>query len=220
MDKGVPAMLKEFRQRYVLLLFLSVILFLAGSLIGGCTYKSGPKTLTAERDKPQTSQLEDARTILESSITKTVDEGRKFWFQGWVASKIQKRKTTSMYNQGTFDRDKGFLVKASVLQQHYTYYRWKERVYVFEYGKWRRAANEEMPFSDPFAGFSGLLKAADKFSRLPDEKVMGRECLVLRTELEGATDPNKLYNLKYKLEKAGVFTSEDEIGRASCRERV
>jgi type I restriction enzyme, R subunit len=29
------------------------------------------------------------------------------------------------------------------------------------------------------------------------------------TELEGATDPNKLYNLKYTLEKAGVFTPED-----------
>jgi type I restriction enzyme R subunit len=30
-----------------------------------------------------------------------------------------------------------------------------------------------------------------------------------RTELEGATDPNKLYNLKYTLEKMGVFTPED-----------
>lgn len=30
-----------------------------------------------------------------------------------------------------------------------------------------------------------------------------------RTELEGATDPNKLYNLKYTLEQAGVFTAED-----------
>jgi type I restriction enzyme R subunit len=29
------------------------------------------------------------------------------------------------------------------------------------------------------------------------------------TELEGATDPNKLYNLKHTLEKAGVFTPED-----------
>lgn len=30
-----------------------------------------------------------------------------------------------------------------------------------------------------------------------------------RTELEGKTDPNKLYNLKYMLEKMGVFTKED-----------
>ena len=30
-----------------------------------------------------------------------------------------------------------------------------------------------------------------------------------RTELEGETNPNKLYNLKYTLEKAGVFTPED-----------
>jgi len=30
-----------------------------------------------------------------------------------------------------------------------------------------------------------------------------------RTELEGATDPNKLYNLKYSLEKMKVFTLED-----------
>ena len=29
------------------------------------------------------------------------------------------------------------------------------------------------------------------------------------TELEGETDPNKLYNLKYTLEKTGVFTPED-----------
>jgi type I restriction enzyme R subunit len=29
------------------------------------------------------------------------------------------------------------------------------------------------------------------------------------TELEGETDPNKLYNLKYTLEKMGVFTPED-----------
>jgi type I restriction enzyme R subunit len=31
------------------------------------------------------------------------------------------------------------------------------------------------------------------------------------TELEGATDSNKLYNLKYTLEKAGVFTPEDVV---------
>jgi type I restriction enzyme, R subunit len=30
-----------------------------------------------------------------------------------------------------------------------------------------------------------------------------------RTELEGATDPNKLYNLKYTLEQMHVFTPED-----------
>lgn len=30
-----------------------------------------------------------------------------------------------------------------------------------------------------------------------------------RTELEGATDPNKLYNLKYTLEQMHVFTAED-----------
>lgn len=30
-----------------------------------------------------------------------------------------------------------------------------------------------------------------------------------RTELEGATNPNKLYNLRYTLEKMGVFTPED-----------
>lgn len=30
-----------------------------------------------------------------------------------------------------------------------------------------------------------------------------------RTELKGETNPNKLYNLKYTLEKAGVFTPED-----------
>jgi type I restriction enzyme R subunit len=31
-----------------------------------------------------------------------------------------------------------------------------------------------------------------------------------RTDLEGETDPNKLYNLKYSLEQMHVFTSEDE----------
>ena len=30
-----------------------------------------------------------------------------------------------------------------------------------------------------------------------------------RTEFEGATDPNKLYNLKYTLEQMHVFTAED-----------
>jgi len=32
-----------------------------------------------------------------------------------------------------------------------------------------------------------------------------------RTELEGETDPNKIYNLKYTLEKMGVFTPEDVV---------
>lgn len=164
---------------------LLTVLFLAGALLGGCTYKSGPKTLAPEEKPPETRQVTGAREVLETAVAKTVRDGRKFWFQGWIYSKVQKRKTNSMYNEGTFDRDKGFLIKASILQKRYNYYRWENRVYVSEGENWRRAANNEVP-PDPFSGFQQLAGVADRMRGLPDEKIMGQDCLVLQVELTGA----------------------------------
>lgn len=159
-------------------------LLLAGALLGGCTYKSGPKTLAPEDKPPAVKPMPEAGQVLAGSLEKTVREGRRFWFQGWISSKIQKRKTNSM-SEGTFDRDKGFIIKASLLQKQYSYYRWADRVYVSKGEMWRRAGSNEAP-PDPFAGFEKLAAAADRAGQLPEEKVMGQPCQVLQVTLSGA----------------------------------
>lgn len=174
--------MRNFLQRWPLLLL--VMALTAASLLGGCTYKSGPKTLAPEKKAAVPKPMPDARSALDTAINKTIRDGRKFWFQGWISSKIQKRKTNSMYNEGTFDRDRGFLIRASLLQKQYSYYRWQDRVYVSKGEMWRRAANNEMP-PDPFSGFRQLAAVADSVYQLPDEKVSGKLCQVLQLDLTG-----------------------------------
>ncbi|MBU7006496.1 hypothetical protein [Phosphitispora fastidiosa] len=154
---------------------------------GGCTYKSGPKTMpqgaVTEKVKTLLPDPENTAELLKEAAAKTDREGRRFWFQGWTSSKIQKRKTTSMFNQGTVDRDKGFIIDSSILQKKYTYYRWNDKLYVNKYGKWRRAGSDQVP-PDPFAGFEKLTAAAEKMRQLPNEIIMGQQCLVLQAELK------------------------------------
>jgi hypothetical protein len=164
---------------------LLVTLALAGVVLGGCTYESGPKNLATEEKPPAATAVTDARQVLATAVAKTLQGGRKFWFQGWIYTKVQKRKTNSMYNEGTFDRDKGFLIKASILQKRYNYYRWEDRVYVSEGENWRRAPDNEIP-PDPFSGFQQLAGVADRMVELPGEKIMGQDCRVLQVELAGA----------------------------------
>lgn len=180
---GFACQLRQVKKAKQAKLLLSVLL-LAGALLGGCTYKSGPKALVPAEKPPEISQITGAREILTTAAASTTQDARKFWFQGWITSKIQKRKTNSMYNEGTFDRDKGFLIKASILQKRYNYYRWEDRVYVSEGENWRRIADNEAP-PDPFSGFAQLAGAADQMQGLPDEKIMGQDCLVLQVKLAG-----------------------------------
>ncbi|GAB4266630.1 hypothetical protein [Thermincola ferriacetica] len=163
------------------LLFVAICISL---LMGGCTYRSGPKKLgKAEEDKQKYTINPNAATIIRKAITKTEAQGRKFWFNGWIVNKIQKRKTTSMYD-GTFVRGKGYLVNARVLGQQFRYYRWGREAYMSEGEEWVKAPPAQEP-PDPFAGFSLMKPYANKARELPDEKVLGRECYVFEINLTG-----------------------------------
>ncbi len=201
---GVGIRLKGRNKTVVPLLLILTILVLSG----GCTYKSGFKTMpraaAPENAKIVQPDPENTAELLKEAAAKTESEGRRFWFQGWTSSKIQKRKTTSMFNQGTVDRDKGFIIDASILQKKYTYYRWDDKVYVNQYGKWRRAGSEQVP-TDLFAGFEKLTAAADKMRQLPEETIMGRQCLVLQAELNGSD--------MTQLVPAGIQLPDDSYSR-------
>ncbi|WP_418790815.1 hypothetical protein [Phosphitispora sp. TUW77] len=185
---ALSGLIVRLKDRYKNVLpFLLIVITLG--FLGGCTYKSGPKIMPQGTvpENAQTVQLDPADTaeLLENAAAKTGREGRKFWFQGWTSSKIQKRKATSMFNQGTVDRDKGFIIDASILQQKYSYYRWNNLTYINQNGKWRHAGSDQVPL-DPFAGFEKLTGAAEKMRQLPNETIMGRRCLVLQAKLKGS----------------------------------
>lgn len=166
--------------KLTLMLIPTIILLL---LINGCTYESGPKTFEKVDNKPVSNPL--AHSIIERAIAKTDKEGRKFWYNGWIVTKVQKRRTTSMYSSGTFDRDLGYLVKARVMGQDYRYYRYKKDVYVSEGDNWVKAPSEKSPLI-PFSSFKSILPAALNAKQLPDEIILGRECYVFEIGITGS----------------------------------
>lgn len=172
------------RNRNMRLPALLVTLALTAALLGGCTYRSGPKSLAPE-EPPTVKTVSDAGEMLTAAVKKSSRDAHKFSYQGWISSRIQKRKINSMYSIQTFDQDRGFLVGGSVLQKQYRYYRWEDRAYVSEGDMWRRLGkNETRP--DPFGGFRRLTAVADRMRELPEEKIMNQPCQVLQVELAGA----------------------------------
>ncbi|KNZ68263.1 hypothetical protein Tfer_3189 [Thermincola ferriacetica] len=179
------------------LLFLAICISL---LLGGCTYRSGPKKLGVEEEGTQEYSVNPrASAIIRKAITTTEQRGQKFWFNGWIVNKIQKRKTTSMYD-GTYVRGKGYLVNARVLGQQFRYYRWGKEAYMSKEEEWVKAPPAQEP-PDPFAGFSRIKPYANKARQLPDEKVLDRECYVLEINLTGQEVQNIFGSLRPASEK-------------------
>ncbi len=166
--------------------FLCWLLALATmtTLFAGCTYKSGPKTLRDEEEKPQQAVTSSrAKVIIEKAINTTDKKGQKFWFNGYIVTKIQKRRNTSMYD-GTYVKNEGYLVNARILGQPFKYYRRNNDVYVTEGDNWVKAPATKVPF-DAFNGFRAILPFTAKAKQLPDEKILGNDCYHFEINLTG-----------------------------------
>ncbi len=160
--------------------FLTVLLG-ACLLLSGCALKSGP--LDFSQPAPvQAKPSAGAAEKLARAFTTTARDGKKFWFTGWAATKVQKRNVGFYIDSGTYDRDKGYAVEARVFGQPFRYYRWGNEVYLSEEEKWRQAKAAPIPL-EPFGDFSRLRFLAAKAVRLPDGVVLGNKCEVYQIPL-------------------------------------
>ncbi|MHB9096184.1 MAG: hypothetical protein ACYC21_16095, partial [Eubacteriales bacterium] len=96
-------------------------------------------------------------------------------------TKIQKRNI-GFYSNGTYDKDKGYILDAVIFGQPFRYYRWGNDVYLSEEEKWRKVAPTQAPM-EPFADFSKLLFLADRAVQLPDEVLLSKKCSVYELTL-------------------------------------
>ena len=163
--------------------FPVAIVLLTGMLFlfAGCTVKSGPKNLAAVIPL-QTAPAPDASLDLAKAFATTDRDGKKFWFSGWEVSKIQRRNTGFYYN-GTYDKEKGYILDATILGQPFRYYRWGNDVYVSEEDKWRQVESTRTSM-EPFTAFAKLQFLTDKAIKLPDEEVLSKKCNVYRLTLD------------------------------------
>lgn len=95
---------------------------------------------------------------ISEAITYTNAEGKRFWYSGWVASKVQKRQTNSMYDGVIVREDadgtvlNGGLVNARLLGQPFNFYRNGDDVYLREDDVWRRLRGDGGMPVDRLAG--------------------------------------------------------------------
>lgn len=183
-------------------------------LLSGCIYRSGPRTLETDQPRKENVDARVVRDTLDQSLEKSRDKAGKFWFQGWVSSKVQNRITNLMLNDGMYDRQKGFYVKGSLLRKNFIFYRWEGNSYISDGEGWRLV--DSVTWADPFEGFAGLMGAAGQMAKLPDEKVLGQDCTVFQAALkgeairkvvpEGAALPGNDITAKYLSESELVYT--------------
>lgn len=169
-------MLKYLRKKYPLTLLLGAGLI----LISGCSIKSGPQEFV-KNPQPAVRQAADAPAKLAQAFETTAKDGNRFYFSGWQVTKIQKR-SLSLITNGSFDKDKGYILDARIFGQPYRYYRWKNDVYISESDKWRKAAPSDAPLA-PFADFDKLTFLTGKAVQLPDEAILSKKCNVYRMTL-------------------------------------
>ncbi|MFA5880640.1 MAG: hypothetical protein WC834_00470 [Eubacteriales bacterium] len=167
-----------------LLAVLTFIVFFTTALFSGCGYRLASGTVETNQPKKEIVAANLVKDILEKSLDKTKNQATKFRFQGWISSKVQKRLTNLMFNDGTYDRQVGFFIKGSLLRTNFIYYRWKDNSYINGGNKWRRVSS--LPnANEPLRGFEGLLVVADRMNKLPDQKILSQECSVFQVELNG-----------------------------------
>jgi hypothetical protein len=175
----------KYLKRFNLLLIL-LLLTLTSVFTVGCSIRSGPKDL-ATKGLINLSTIEgvyDAKAVqnLTRAFDTTAKEGNKFWFSGWLGTKVQKRTIGFYVATGTFDKQKGYILDARIFNEPFRYYRWGNDVYVSEEEKWRKVEPTQVPLQ-PFADFDKLIPYAKKAVKLPDEKVLSKECDVYKISL-------------------------------------
>ncbi|OEH85473.1 hypothetical protein BHU72_05145 [Desulfuribacillus stibiiarsenatis] len=175
----------------LILIMVSITLLTAA----GCSHPSAeglPKTITYDIDSGQLNgQLLDAdnkvtnRTFTNSewedfwneAVQFTEVNGKRFWYSGWVVTKVQKRRTTSMYDgivvrevaQQSTEKDTtlensrtGILVNARLLGRPFRYYEAGEHIYLHEEGNWQRMQNESGFPVDWLARYDGQRLSIDE----------------------------------------------------------
>lgn len=187
----------KYGQKYFL---LKLIIIIAALLVSGCTIKSGPKEFV-KAPQPEVRPAPDASEKLAEAFETTARDGNKFYFSGWQVTKIQKR-SIAMYTNGSFDKEKGFILDARIFGQPYRYYRWGQDVYISQSDKWRKAAAAELPV-EPFNDFDKLQFLTGKAVQLPDEAILSKKCNVYQIPLD--------YNDAVKVAQAmGLSMAADE----------
>ncbi|WP_139491586.1 hypothetical protein [Brevibacillus dissolubilis] len=175
-------------------LVLGLVISLA-TLLGGCTYESGPKLFASDTKEAQevTSPEEnlqpaapgEAKEALIKAIKdhKTNPKHQKFWYDGYVKNTILSRTTTSMFNGVVVNPD-GYLVNGRIATQDYQYYRNKDKRYVRKGDYWITAKEEPLEL-DVTRGFEDWLPFLDQASVLPEEKVIGTICTPYQIKISG-----------------------------------
>ncbi|WP_066633876.1 hypothetical protein [Desulfolucanica intricata] len=166
-------------------LIVPVVIFILFAL-AGCTYQSGEKTFE-QSEETQQKPVENAAEIISTALNTTLntEEAHKFWYSGWVANDMQKRRVTSMFD-GVVVRPHGYVVNARLAGTPYRYYKWDDNhfLYTGDTG-WTRVTGEQPPL-DPFLGLTWWEPFFGQAVQLPDQEVLGRECRVISIEVSGA----------------------------------
>lgn len=161
------------------------------SLLGGCTYESGPKSFASTNfdttpEQTTTVQTESGAEWLKAALekAKTDEKAQKYWYKGHVKNMILSRSTTSMFN-GAVVNGKGYNVDARIAAQPYQYYRIDDKRYIRSGDYWLTAKEDPLAF-DVLAGFHDWLPFMDKAVQLQDDKVYGTVCAQFQLKMTGA----------------------------------
>ncbi len=162
-------------------------LFIVWTLvITGCTYPSGEKVFHQIDSEVKAEDGDDAYQFLKTALetTQQAEIAEKFWYSGWVANDVQKRRTNSMYD-GVVVRPHGYLVNARVAANPYRYYKWDDQYYLHTaHSGWVKLDEEQVPF-DPLEGFTWWEPVLQDAIRLPDGEVLSKKTRVYQVMLKG-----------------------------------
>jgi hypothetical protein len=165
-----------------LLIALSCIL-----LFGGCSPLPAAQTTFSVLDKPEEAKPIDARDLLQDAIqTMTADDPtQQFWYKGYVANSIEKRKTTSMYEGIVVRPIEAYIVNGRMAGKPFQYYRWDGHFYINKGDTWFRADQDEALPYDPLAGFTDWLPLLKDAQQLPDQEILSEPSHVIQVKITG-----------------------------------
>ncbi len=169
-------------------------------LLAGCTYPSAERIYDqAEEEKepsfpPETSAIDTLENALATNSY--AENAQRFWYTGWIANNIEKRRVTSMYS-GAMIRPHGYIMDGRLAGVPFRYYRWNEHSYLWtEKTNWNALEKEFAPF-DPFYGFLWWEPFFEQAVQLPNEKILSKDSLVYQIRLNGRewvkNSPNPIF---------------------------
>ncbi len=102
---------------------------------------SNAQSCEQQSDEPSPNFVADWNRYWTDAVTYSNENGKSFWYSGWIVTKVQKRQTTSMYD-GIVVQDDGILVNARMLGQPFKYYESNGVAYLSEENRWKRLLYE------------------------------------------------------------------------------